>query len=401
MRPAQKGVSTFATARFQTIASPQQSKELTASRRSAIVISASGMATGGRVLHHMAAALPDPRNTILFVGYQAAGTRGRQLVDGATEIAHPWPDRFRCGARSPRSIRCRRMPIAARSCAGWATLPTAPRRLCLVHGEPQPMDALKALITERLGWQPSRAAASRNDSRCERECRDGSVGHDAGCRRTSASGRIRAMFSRRCPPTSRIAAAWLGGAACGVACRFVDVTRSNPTEGGLHVSDRTCSPVSPTPRALTLRSASRSACERHARRWRPTARRRGAADRSGHRCSAREHQRGLQLAVQAAVRPGRRRARADGRATRCSSTSRASTVSRRSPTTSSITDAGRSTSRAWRPRRRTRAPCSSCRRTIRPGRSSSRHEVERLIAHVPRARLGAHRRRGVRRLRAR
>src|SRR5688572_12368754 len=85
MRPAQKTVSTFATARFQTIASSQQSKELTASRRGAIVISSSGMATGGRVLHHLARALPDGRNTILFVGYQAAGTRGRLLVDGARE----------------------------------------------------------------------------------------------------------------------------------------------------------------------------------------------------------------------------------------------------------------------------------------------------------------------------
>ena len=52
----------------------------------AIVISASGMATGGRVLHHLANGLPDARNTVLFVGFQAAGTRGRQLIEGAQEV---------------------------------------------------------------------------------------------------------------------------------------------------------------------------------------------------------------------------------------------------------------------------------------------------------------------------
>jgi metallo-beta-lactamase family protein len=151
MRPAQKAVSTFATARYQAIASPQQSKELTASRRSAIVISSSGMATGGRVLHHLAAALPDARNTALFAGYQAAGTRGRALVDGAREV----------------KIHGRVIPVAARvaridsmsahadrnEILRWlGTLRSPPGRLCLVHGEPTPMDGLKALITERLGW---------------------------------------------------------------------------------------------------------------------------------------------------------------------------------------------------------------------------------------------------------
>ena len=58
----------------------------------AIVISASGMATGGRVSPSPAAALPDPRNTVLFVGYQAAGTRGRQLVDGARPVEDPRPE---------------------------------------------------------------------------------------------------------------------------------------------------------------------------------------------------------------------------------------------------------------------------------------------------------------------
>jgi metallo-beta-lactamase family protein len=151
MRPPQKQVSTFATARFQTIASAQQSKALTANPRSAIVISASGMATGGRVLHHMAAALPDARNTVLFVGYQAAGTRGRKLVDGARSV----------------KIHGRQVLVAARiakvdsmsahadrgEILRWLrTLPAAPGQLCLVHGEPGPMDALKTLIQSQLGW---------------------------------------------------------------------------------------------------------------------------------------------------------------------------------------------------------------------------------------------------------
>ena len=157
MQPSQKDVTIFATARFQTIASSQQSKELTASRRSAIVISSSGMATGGRVLHHMAAALPDARNTVLFVGYQAAGTRGRTLVDGATEVKiHGQLVRVsaRIAKNDSMSAHADRNEIVR-----WLeTLPAAPRRLCLVHGEPGPMDALKQRIADRFGWQASTPA---------------------------------------------------------------------------------------------------------------------------------------------------------------------------------------------------------------------------------------------------
>jgi metallo-beta-lactamase family protein len=151
MRPTRKDVSMFATARFQTVASPQQSKELTASRRSAIVISSSGMATGGRVLHHMAAALPDPRNTILFVGYQAAGTRGRALVDGAPEVrihGHQVTVKARIDRIDSMSAHADRSEIIR-----WLrTMPAAPERVCLVHGEPAPMDALQQIIVQRLGW---------------------------------------------------------------------------------------------------------------------------------------------------------------------------------------------------------------------------------------------------------
>ena len=151
MRPAQKGVPIFGSARFQTIASPQQSKELTRQRRSAIVISASGMATGGCVLHHLAAALPDPKNTVLFVGYQAAGTRGRLLVDGAGEVRIH-------GRQVAVAARITRIDsMSAHADRGeilrWlGTLPRRPGRLCLVHGEAGPRDALKATVEERLGW---------------------------------------------------------------------------------------------------------------------------------------------------------------------------------------------------------------------------------------------------------
>jgi metallo-beta-lactamase family protein len=150
-KPGAHDVSTFATARFQVIASPQQSKELTASRKSGIVISSSGMATGGRVLHHLAAALPDPRNTVLLVGFQSEGTRGRQLLEGATEVrihGMPVPVRARVAKLNQMSGHADRGEILR-----WLrTLPAPPQRLFLVHGEPAPMDALKATIQNELGW---------------------------------------------------------------------------------------------------------------------------------------------------------------------------------------------------------------------------------------------------------
>jgi metallo-beta-lactamase family protein len=146
-----RGVTTFATARFETIASPQQSRELTASRRSSIVISSSGMATGGRVLHHMAAALPDPKNTVLFVGYQAAGTRGRALVDGARTVrihGQMVPVHARIAKIDSMSAHADRGEILR-----WlGVFPAPPERLCLVHGEPAPMDALKSVVAQKLGW---------------------------------------------------------------------------------------------------------------------------------------------------------------------------------------------------------------------------------------------------------
>jgi metallo-beta-lactamase family protein len=152
MRSEHKQVSQFATARFQTVASTQQSKELTASKRVAIVVSSSGMATGGRVLHHLAAALPEEKNTVLFVGYQAEGTRGRALVDGARTVRI----HGREIAVNAHVVKIDSMSAHADrgEIVRWLrTMPApAPSRICLVHGEPGPMDALKARVKDTLSW---------------------------------------------------------------------------------------------------------------------------------------------------------------------------------------------------------------------------------------------------------
>ena len=142
MRGRERQLCAFCTERFRTIASPQRIEGADASRMPAIVISSSGMATGGRVLHHLKAALPDPRNTVLFVGYQAAGTRGRQLVDGAQTvkihgqiIPGPRP-------RRARSTRCRRTPTRSEILRWLGGFDAPPSTTFLVHGEPAAMEAL-------------------------------------------------------------------------------------------------------------------------------------------------------------------------------------------------------------------------------------------------------------------
>jgi metallo-beta-lactamase family protein len=150
MREEGKPLASFATRRFQTVSSAQQSAELVASRTPAVIISASGMATGGRVLHHLKRVLPDGRNTVLFVGYQAPGTRGRALVEGAQEVKIH-------GQFIPVSARVERIDSmsAHADCPEilrWLRGFTAPPATTyIVHGEPRGMQALQAAITGELG----------------------------------------------------------------------------------------------------------------------------------------------------------------------------------------------------------------------------------------------------------
>jgi metallo-beta-lactamase family protein len=144
-------VRTFATTRMTTVTSAQQSIELVASDRPAIVIASSGMATGGRVLHHLAATLPTPKHTVLFVGYQAAGTRGRLLLDGAKLV------RIK-GRDVPVAARIERIDsMSAHADAGeimrWLdAFERPPAMTYLVHGEAAPLEALRARISTERQW---------------------------------------------------------------------------------------------------------------------------------------------------------------------------------------------------------------------------------------------------------
>jgi metallo-beta-lactamase family protein len=125
--------------------------DLVASRQPAIVISSSGMATGGRVLHHLAATLPNARNTVLFVGYQAAGTRGRALCEGATVVRIHGRD-IAVAARIERLDAMSAHADAGEIMRWLSNFTRAPRRTFLVHGEPAALETLAARISRERGW---------------------------------------------------------------------------------------------------------------------------------------------------------------------------------------------------------------------------------------------------------
>jgi metallo-beta-lactamase family protein len=147
----ERRVCAFCTQRFRAIESSAESKNLTASRMPAIVISSSGMATGGRVLHHLKAALPDARNTVLLVGFQAEGTRGRQLASGQTSVKIHG-DQVPVNARVER-IESMSAHADSQEILRWlGGFTRPPKTAYLVHGEPEAMDALAATIRGTLKW---------------------------------------------------------------------------------------------------------------------------------------------------------------------------------------------------------------------------------------------------------
>lgn len=130
---------------------PEESKQINSVHTPAIIISASGMATGGRVLHHLAQRLPDARNCVLLAGFQAEGTRGRALEDGAKFIRIHGED---------VPVRAEVVNLRQFSAHGgrselmrWLSeIPAPPRRIFLVHGEPVAAQALRSAVESELHW---------------------------------------------------------------------------------------------------------------------------------------------------------------------------------------------------------------------------------------------------------
>ncbi len=135
----------------------EESKQINNVHTPCIIISASGMATGGRVLHHLQQRLPDPRNAVLLAGFQAEGTRGRALLEGAKTLrlhGTDVPVKAEIIELGQFSAHADRGEILR-----WLSgFPAPPRQTFLVHGEPAAAGALQSLIQSKLGWNVTRPA---------------------------------------------------------------------------------------------------------------------------------------------------------------------------------------------------------------------------------------------------
>ncbi len=137
----------FGFARLRYVATPQESRTLNDLATPCIIIAASGMCEGGRILHHLRHGLPEARNTVLFVGFQGEGTLGRRLREGAETVnifGEPVTRRAEVAGLDGFSAHADQGEILA-----WvARIDPAPRVIFLVHGEPAPAEALAARLRD-------------------------------------------------------------------------------------------------------------------------------------------------------------------------------------------------------------------------------------------------------------
>jgi len=130
-----------------------ESRKLNGIDGGAIIISASGMATGGRILHHLKLRLPDPKNTVIFVGYQANGTKGRRLVEGESEIKiHGEWIPVRAAVRQVSGLSAH---ADADELIMWLSRREKdPSTVCVIHGEYDVQQEFATRLSEEFGWQP-------------------------------------------------------------------------------------------------------------------------------------------------------------------------------------------------------------------------------------------------------
>jgi metallo-beta-lactamase family protein len=132
--------------------SAEESRRLNERHGPMVIIAASGMATGGRVVHHLKAFAPDPRNTIVFTGFQAGGTRGASIVGGATAVKIH-------GGYVPIRAEVARVDNLSAHADGFEILEWLkgfehpPGETFVTHGEPAAADAMRHAIEETLGWR--------------------------------------------------------------------------------------------------------------------------------------------------------------------------------------------------------------------------------------------------------
>jgi metallo-beta-lactamase family protein len=147
-----EGKQILRPAKLRFTKSRKQSKSISEVQREAIIISASGMVTAGRILHHLAERLPNPKNTVLFIGYQAEGTRGRTIQEGQPEV--------KIHGRMVR-VNARVEVISGYSghadyneILAWLMgFNKPPENTFLVHGEAEASEALALKIRKKLGWK--------------------------------------------------------------------------------------------------------------------------------------------------------------------------------------------------------------------------------------------------------
>jgi metallo-beta-lactamase family protein len=138
---------------FHLTRTAEQSKAIN-SVKTCIIISASGMITGGRVLHHLAQRLPDARNAVLIAGFQAEGTRGRALLEGA-KVMHLFGEEVPVAAEVIELGQFSAHAGKSELLRWLRAAQTPPKQTWLTHGEPQAAQSLQAAIREQLHWNVS------------------------------------------------------------------------------------------------------------------------------------------------------------------------------------------------------------------------------------------------------